>query len=223
MDIIKLQSSEEFVQSAVTKIADTIRAAQSTNGIATVGLSGGSTPKPVYQALSQAAGIDWQRVTLFLVDERYISASDVDSNAKMIRETLLQGHATAARFLTPDVSEPLPECITQYDAVVAALLTIDLVVLGMGLDGHIASLFPPVGPKAYGPASVMHTTTDAFAVRDRISVTFPLLKRAEKRLFLITGEPKETLLKKMQRENEDASMYPAQYLFDEKTTWIVGA
>lgn len=223
MDIVKLQSSEEFVQSAVTMIADTIRAAQSTNGTATIGLSGGSTPKPVYQALSQAAGIDWQRVTFFLVDERYVSAADADSNGKMIREALLHGPAAAARFLTPDVSLPLPECITQYDARIAALPTIDLVVLGMGPDGHIASLFPPVGPKAYGPASVMHTTTDTFAVRDRISVTFPVLKRAEKRLFLITGEAKETLLQKMQRENEDASMYPAQYLFDENTTWMVGA
>jgi len=221
MDIVKIQSSEEFVQSAVTMIADTIRMVQSTNGTATVGLSGGSTPKPVYQALSQAAGIDWHRVTFFLVDERYIPASDADSNAKMIRETLLQGSAAVARLLVPDVSVPLPECITQYDALIAALSRIDLVVLGMGPDGHIASLFPPVGPKAYGPASVIHTTTDAFAVRDRISVTFPVLKRAEKRLFLIIGEAKETLLKKMQRENEDVSMYPAQYLFDEKTVWIV--
>jgi 6-phosphogluconolactonase/glucosamine-6-phosphate isomerase/deaminase len=71
-------------------------------------------------------------------------------------------------------------------------------------------------------STVIHTTTDRFAVHDRISTTLPFLLKAKKRLFLISGEKKNTLLKKMQSEMEDASLYPAQYLFDDRTTWMVG-
>jgi 6-phosphogluconolactonase/glucosamine-6-phosphate isomerase/deaminase len=98
----------------------------------------------------------------------------------------------------------------------------DIVVLGMGDDAHIASLFPPVSPEAFGPALTLHTETERFAVKDRITVTFPVLLAAKKRIFLITGKEKQALLKKMQTVNEDVSLYPAQYLFDERTIWVVG-
>ena len=140
----------------------------------------------------------------------------------MIKETLLTHAAANAVVILPDASLPLAECIADYAAKISKL-TPDLLILGMGDDGHIASLFPPVGPEAYGPENVIHTTTDTFAVRDRISVTFPVLLRAPKRLFLVTGEKKAALLKVMQKDNEDVSIYPAQYLFDERTTWMLGA
>ena len=92
----------------------------------------------------------------------------------------------------------------------------------MGPDGHIASLFPPLEPSAFGPAKVIHTTTEKFAVRDRISVTLPFLEFAAKRVFLITGADKRALLSKMQEENQDASLFPATALMDERTTWVVG-
>ncbi len=221
MDVIKIDTTEQFVRTATAWISAIIVKAQHDGGTATIGLSGGSTPKPVYVLLSTELGIDWKRVTFFVVDERYVPAEHPDSNAKMIKETLLTHAAADAALIHPDTSLPLPECISDYAAKIAKL-TPDLLVLGMGDDGHIASLFPPVGPEAYGPAKVIHTTTDTFAVRDRISVTFPVLLHAPKRLFLVTGEKKAALLKTMEKDNEDVSMYPAQYLFDERTTWIVG-
>ena len=221
MDVIKIDMTEQFVRTTAAWISAVIVKAQHDGGTITIGLSGGSTPKPVYVLLSTELGIDWKRVTFFLVDERYVPATDADSNTKLIRETLLTHAAAGATLVVPDTTLPIAECIADYAKKVSKL-TPDIVILGMGDDGHIASLFPPVGPEAYGPAKVIHTTTDTFAVHDRISVTFPVLLHAAKRLFLVTGEKKAKLLNTMQKDNEDVSMYPAQYLFDERTTWMVG-
>ncbi len=221
MDILKTSSAEAFVSTAVQTIIEAIIEAQNGGKTATVGLSGGSTPKPVYEKLSLEKTIDWKRVTFFLLDERYVPTGHSDSNTKMIRETLLKNSAADAAFLFPDTTLPLEDCVADYDAKISARYP-DLVILGMGPDGHIASLFPPVSPDAFGPASVIHTTTDSFAVRDRISVTFPVLEAAVKRVFLITGAEKYALLQKMQDGNQDASLFPASTLMDEKTTWIIG-
>ncbi len=222
MDILRLDTTEKFVRTAVAWITAVILKAQHDGGTVTIGLSGGSTPKSVYVLLSTELGIDWTRVTFFLVDERYVPATHPDSNQRMIRETLLTHASAAARAVFPGPSLSLPDCITDYDKRVQKLSP-DLLILGMGEDAHIASLFPPVGPEAYGPANVIHTTTDSFAVHDRLSVTFPVLLRASKRLFLIMGEKKSALLQTMQQANEDVSLYPAQYLSDDRTTWMVGA
>lgn len=222
MDILKFPTTEEFVHAAADAIAGAIVAAQVNGRTVTVGLSGGSTPQPVYTLLATDQKVNWHKVRFFLVDERYIPADSNDSNQKMIRETLLTREAADAAVLFPDTSLPLSACIEDYAKKVSALGPIDLLILGMGDDGHIASLFPPVPPEAFGPSSVIHTKTDRFAVPDRISATFPVLKDAKKRIFLITGDKKSALLQKMRQTNEDVSLYPAQYLFDERTVWIVG-
>lgn len=221
MNIVHTTSTDEFVKTAVQWLTGAILQALKDSKTVTIGLCGGSTPKPIFTKLATENSIDWKRVTLFLLDERYVPADHADSNQRMIRETLHTHAAASATLIAPDTSLPLAECINEYDAKVKGLAP-DIVIIGMGDDAHITSLFPPVDPKAFGPATVIHTTTDRFAVKDRISTTFPILLRAKQRLFLITGETKKKLLHKMERENEDVSMYPAQYLFDERSTWVTG-
>lgn len=221
MDILKTSTPAEFITTAVQCLTDAILAAQQGGKTVTIGLSGGSTPKPIYEKLSAEKKIDWKRVQLFLLDERYVPADHQDSNAKMIREALLKNEAAGVSFIVPDTTLSLADCIAQYDKKVSSLHP-DLLVLGMGPDGHIASLFPPVPPEAFGPSSVLHTTTDRFAISDRISVTFPVLESATKRVFLITGSDKSALLEKMKDGNQDASLSPASALMDERTVWIVG-
>lgn len=222
MDIVTCDTTEQFVRTSAAWISGVITNAIDANGSASVGLSGGSTPKPVYTMLAADQQVAWQKVTFFLTDERYTPATHEDSNQHMIRSTLLTREAAHAAFLAPRTELLLPHCMQNYSEAIAPIQHPDLVILGMGDDAHIASLFPPVSPEAFGPETVIHTETDRFAVKDRISVTFPVLLRAEKRVFLITGDAKKKLLRKMQENNEDVSMYPAQYLFDERTTWIVG-
>lgn len=219
MIILHSNSGEEFLTMAIHEIVEIIQDRQADGETMTVGLSGGSTPKPIYEALSQSSGIDWARVTFFLVDERYVLPDHPDSNQRMIRETLLTGPAAKATTIFPDTSQPMETCVAQYDEAIGQLNP-DLIILGMGEDGHIASLFPPLTEEAFGPKNVIHTTTNQFAVHDRISVTLPVLKKASKRVFLITGEKKCSLLETMQKTKGAIGNYPAKALFDDRTIWI---
>ena len=160
MDIIRIETTENFVRTAAAWITGTILQAQHDGRAVTIGLSGGSTPQPLYALLATERGIDWKRVTFFLVDERYVPAGHRDSNQRMIRDTLLTHDAGTAKLIVPDTSLSLPDCVKDYEDRIRECASIDLVILGMGPDGHIASLFPPVGPEAYGPAKVIHTTTN---------------------------------------------------------------
>ena len=221
MNIVETSSTVEFVETATKWLTGAIITAQEQSEKILLGLSGGGTPAPIYAKLAVEREIRWQNVVCFLVDERYAPPDSEHSNRRMIDQTLFSNAARDTKTIFPDTTVPLPECVEMYSQALHGMKP-DVVVLGMGEDGHIASLFPPVGPEAFGPARAIHTTTDAFAVHDRISVTLPVLLGASQRLFLITGEKKKALLKKMRETNEDVSVYPAQYLFDERTTWIVG-
>lgn len=222
MDIVRTDTTEQFVRTATAWISGVLMQAITDHGSATMGLCGGFTPKPVYTMLATDQHIGWSKVTCFLTDERYVPATHQDSNQKMVRETLLTREGGSAVFHAPKTGLLLDKCIAEYAETIKKIGAPDLVVLGMGDDGHITSLFPPVPPEAFGSDLVIHTQTDRFAGKDRISLTFSPLLHAKKRLFLITGEKKAALLRTMQDANEDVSLYPAQYLFDEKTTWIVG-
>lgn len=216
METLKAASQAEMVAQARAFISNITAA---TSGTITIGLSGGGTPIPLYKALSEDTSLPWDRLQFFLVDDRYVPPNHKDSNQLLIRSTILV--IQKAPFIVPDTSLPIDECIADYDKQLSSI-TPDLVILGMGDDGHIASLFPPLLPTAFGPANVIHTTTDQFGVFDRISTTLPFLERAKHRLFLITGEKKVALFRSQEYENHDPSMFPAHALFDDRTTWILG-
>lgn len=222
MRIVQAETTDEFVRLAVQWITGTILEAQEdTERQVLVGLSGGKTPAPIYTALSTESTIAWERVLLFLTDERYIDSKSSDSNQQMVWSTLLTHDGARARTLFPNTALPLADTVSSYNDRLRDMKP-DIVILGLGEDGHIASLFPPLSKSAYGPQKVIHTTTDTFSVRDRMSVTLPFLISASHRLFLITGPEKAKLLETMRTAPEDFDRYPAQYLFDERTTWLVG-
>lgn len=125
------------------RIEALLAAATAQRGVAAIALSGGRSPRPVLEALS-AAPLEWGKVVVTLVDERWVAPDHADSNERLLRETLLQGAAAAARFVpmkngAANAYAGQPEC----EAAFAALpWPLDIVLLGMGEDGHTASLFP---------------------------------------------------------------------------------
>ncbi len=136
-------SPDALAEALAQRIGEALQAAVGARGQANLAVSGGSTPKRLFDALSRLQ-IDWENVTVVLVDERFVSADDERSNERLVRTRLLKGRASAARLLPlfrPNMSPE--EAADAADAEVSALvLPLDVVVLGMGPDGHTASFFP---------------------------------------------------------------------------------
>lgn len=133
------------------RIAVILGDAIAARGVATIALSGGRSPRPVLEALSGAA-LDWDKVIVTLVDERWVAPDQADSNERLIRETLLQGMAARARFvpMKNGAADAYAGQVACEKAFAALPWPLDIVLLGMGEDGHTASLFPEAKELAEG-------------------------------------------------------------------------
>ncbi len=180
-------------------------------------LSGGSTPAPVYEALSKAP-LDWDRIDIALVDERWLLPDDPDSNARLVRESLLQNKAANARFET--ITRPgrsIEEAVSV--ASLHASHAPSVVVLGMGEDGHTASLFPRMQGLQHAlatrsPYVAVDATGCAGAGRflRRVSLTPAGLEPAQARILLIRGSAKRALFERA-LESDDATEFPVRIAF----------
>ena len=134
---------EELIEALTTSIAQNLQEAIEQNGKASLLVSGGSTPKPLFEKLRNVA-LEWEKVTIGLCDERWVSSTHQDSNEQLIQTTLLQEEASRATFVGMyqeglEAKEAEALCSEQMKA---SLFPFDVVVLGMGGDAHTASLFP---------------------------------------------------------------------------------
>ena len=123
-------------------IGEQLRAGINANGKATLVVSGGSTPKGLFAALSTAE-LEWQNITVLLADERWVDESHTDSNTAMVKRLLLRDAASDANWI--DFGAGIVDAESELDRVkreIAGLGTFDVVVLGMGNDSHTSSLFP---------------------------------------------------------------------------------
>lgn len=189
---------DHWTAAAVAATVAALNQALSDKGRARLLVSGGSTPAPVYRALSMQP-LDWSRVEIALVDERWLPAGDPDSNAHLITTTLLAARAAAARF------EPLlvsgRDLSDSLHAANIAASPATVALLGMGPDGHTASLFPGAADLDHALSSTLdYVALDASGCpgagpwRQRISVTPAGLARAALRVLLIRGDHKRALL-----------------------------
>jgi len=221
-------ASDVFVSESAEWMGKHIKESISVFGTCIVGLSGGSTPGPIYEQLGKDPLIDWSKVFVFLVDERYINENDKESNTRLVKTTLLK-HAAIPdiHFIYPNTVLPLEDCIRDYEERINKLLenrNADLLTLGLGTDGHIASLFPPVIKEAFNDKkTVIHTTTSQFPVYNRISITMRIIQHAHLKLFLLKGKEKLDLWQSMIADpNMDETRWPAKsVLFHSKNTFII--
>lgn len=226
-ELLTTADDAAFIERSADLIGDGIVSAIDENGHCILGLSGGKTPREIYTRLAQAENIEWGRVHLFLIDERCVPADDADSNRNLLEQTLLRyGQIDRVeRCVFPDTSLPPAECAADYDKRLRQLFDhkgdADLLVLGLGEDGHTASLFPPVPKEAFGDAYAIHTTTETFAVRDRISVTVPPLHRAHRQLFFLKGEGKKKAWEEMMASGEGQERWPAKGIMAFGETTVV--
>jgi len=186
-------------------VAGTIAATVAADRATTIGLAGGSTPRTTYEHLA-LSDVDWSGVTLWLGDERWVPPDDPQSNVLMVRQTL--GDVGAARLLAPDYGLGDPHrAAAAYAAALATTFATtgdgrpDLVLLGMGADGHTASLFP--GSVALDETGRSYTAAwVAEKASWRLTATLPLLWSAHHIVFLVTGEEKAETLRRVLDDEE---------------------
>ncbi len=181
------------------RVGERLRAAVAERNQAVLAVSGGSTPKDFFDCLSREP-LDWSKVQVTLVDERWVPDSDARSNAQLVQSRLLQHAAGAARFIPLYTGDASPEAgLAEADARIDALgLPFDVVVLGMGEDGHTASFFPGGDRLAEaldmaGRARVLPMRAPG-AGEPRITLTLPTLLDTRALYLLVSGEKKRDLL-----------------------------
>lgn len=195
--------------SALMRVANALEEAIEARGEARLALPGGRSAVSLMQALSETA-IDWSSVVVSLVDERAVDASDAASNAKLVCETLLQNQASVASFV------PLFDGISAESSVAslnASVEPLDVAILGMGEDGHFASLFPaahPVPGLADDRLGYVATEAVGSPKLPRISMTCTHILTAPTVLLLVSSEEKRQKVR-LALEGQDP-LNPVSYL-----------
>ncbi|MEP4149054.1 MAG: 6-phosphogluconolactonase [Halioglobus sp.] len=189
----------ELDQALAAHVASQLSHDIETRGAASLAVSGGSTPKGFFAALS-LIDLPWSKVWITLVDERWVDADSPDSNERLVRENLLQNKAAGANFIglkasPADASLGLVEVTRRMDTLP---LPLSCTVLGMGGDGHTASWFPKAGNLAelINPqGSVLLGTCDPVtAPHQRITFTLPAVLQSGEIIVHITGTDKLAIL-----------------------------
>lgn len=188
-DIHRFADADALAEGAAALIAGHLAAAIERRGQAAVALSGGSTPRAMHRRLA-ARPLDWSRVHVYFGDERCVPPDDPASNHRMVRESLLDRAPAHVHRIEGEVGAR--EAASRYAQVLAPALPLDLVVLGMGEDGHTASLFPDTPEPA--PGALVVATRSPVAPHDRVSLSYQVLAGAGARVLLVSGAGKAARL-----------------------------
>jgi len=198
------ETGSALADAAADAIAAQLRAGLAASGHAALVATGGRSPGPIYDRLARTA-LDWAHVAVTLSDERQVDANSPNSNARLLRERLFQGPAAAAQFLPlTDYAEPALAKLTPFDAV----------MLGMGEDGHVASLIPgsPVLETAMDPdgAALTAESPQGFGAPPvaRITLTLAALLQSRAVFLLIAGALKRQVVDQARRDGYVAGAAP---------------
>ena len=220
--------TKNFVQDAAALIVQEARRALQERGECHIALSGGNTPRPVYSEVARA-DLPWSQILFTFGDERCVPPDDAQSNYRMARESLFDlAHVPASSILRMrgeiDPTTAASEYERELDAHVAqkheAKFRHDLILLGMGDDGHTASLFPGTAALQEKERRVISNFVPKFNTY-RLTFTFPFINAARHVCFLVNAAKNPELIEKVLAGDQQypcARIQPA----DGKLTWILG-
>ena len=201
--LTQFDSKEELEKVLAKRIAEILAKEIDSKGSASMLLSGGSTPKKLYQELG-TIDLDWSRVHVGLVDERFVPQESPFSNETLIRECLMHSFASKAQF-HPMVIDSLDyeenlKLATRENNI---FQTPDVIVFGMGDDGHTASLFPNDlnSENASHSSDLLANTNAPNHPSQRITFCGPILSSGKHNFLMITGENKKKVLIESQEKN----------------------
>ena len=208
-----------LVAAATDQVIELIRDAIATRGRCSIALSGGSTPKPLYQALAQT-DLPWDQLYVYWGDERYVPATHPDSNAKMAREAWLDHVAIPGEniFAVPtDTESPEISAERYQQSLMDSFKTssedqlpqFDVILLGMGDDGHTASLFPHTPALKELERWVTVGNKDG---QPRITFTRLLINQGRHVMFVVAGANKQTALSQVFAPTADSDVYPSRLI-----------
>ncbi len=199
-----------------------------THGFFYVALSGGSTPKAIYQALKNyhRNSIDWKKVMIFFSDERAVSPDDQDSNYfSAMQNGIGELGIPSDQIFRMKAESSIQENALNYEALITKHIPsqiFDLIMLGMGDDGHTASLFPHSEGLKVENRSVISNYIPS-KKSDRMTFTFPIINQAKNAVFYAVGNSKKEMLKTVLTPNFRHFDFPATIVGTEKNRalWIV--
>jgi 6-phosphogluconolactonase len=198
VELKQFENTSALDMSLADEVSDRLRKSIQDQGQASLVLSGGRTPMGFFHHLSQQV-LDWSKVTVTLADERWVSNDHNDSNEKLVKENLLINEAYSAKFLSlKNSAETAVAGEAELEAELSKYGQFTVVILGMGDDGHTASLFPgaealPAGLALDSGRSCIAVTPTA-APHERISMTLPRLLNTERLIVHISGQNKQKVL-----------------------------
>ncbi|MCX5942814.1 MAG: 6-phosphogluconolactonase [Cyanobacteria bacterium] len=204
---------DQLAQRAAAVLADQLKLALAQRERVLLALAGGTTPAAAYRLLGQAQ-LAWDRVDVLLGDERWVGPQDPSSNARMLHETLL-GHGPAREALFHPVPTERDTPLASAEAFEQTLRqlcagdppVLDLILLGLGDDGHTASLFP--GSAAAGVSDRAVAVGEGKGL-ERITLTAPVLSAARQVVFLVGGAGKQEALRRLLDPSESPLRTPAK-------------
>jgi 6-phosphogluconolactonase len=185
-------------------------------------MSGGPTAQACYEVLAGTDGIDWTLVDVYVGDERIVPPDDEDANQRLIRESLLDRVGGVGSFRPWDTTLPIEDCVAAYQRVISDLVTgpgIDLIHLGMGPDGHTASLFEGSPALDAAPGELVAANEDPSGTNPhpRLTLTLPVINSARLAVFTVAGASKADAVAALLRGDD----IPAARVHAGRTLWLV--
>jgi 6-phosphogluconolactonase len=207
------------MRGAAGRVADFLTDAIGSRGMATVALSGGSTPKGIYEQLGAVEfvrRVDWSKVHLFWGDERCVPPTSTESNYRLVKESLLARVTIPEKNVHRIMAEMPPrDAALRYEQAIEDFFGLsedefpkfDIVLLGLGEDGHTASLFPQSPILSERSRLAVEIFVGKLA-QYRITITLPVINNARDVLFLVSGARKAGIMREVFQS--DMTRYPAQ-------------